>query len=123
MSYSTHAHVVSGLSPSLEETFVQESDAMHTNLQAALGQADMAALEANRLTSLLTPAAFATQAEQAQMRELYRDAVHKARCRPDDAISYLGTISGATPSLQQTIKSFMRTNTTPIIGQPLFTTG
>ena len=99
-----------------------DAGAAHTGLVTALGAADMAMLDANRLTNLLPATAFASSAEQAAQRELYRTAMHAARCNPDEALSYLGTISAAAPSLMNTIKSVMRTTGQPMDAQPLFTT-
>jgi hypothetical protein len=113
---------VSGLSHSLEDTFASEAQSMHTGLAAALGEADMQRLDQNRLINLLPKTSFASAQEQATQRALYRTAMEAAQCAPDSAISYLGTISAAAPSLINTIRSVQRVNSIPISGQPTYTT-
>jgi hypothetical protein len=112
---------VSGLSLSLEDTFASEASNMHSGLAAALGETDMARLEQNRLVNLLPKTAFASADEKAHQRALYRAAMEAAQCQPDSAVSYLGTISAAAPSLINTIRSVQRVNSIPLSGQPLYT--
>ena len=87
---------------SMEEEFASQSQHMSTALHAALGD-DYALLEANNAMKLLPQSKFGTHEQQQLQNRLYRQAHRQAQLNPDNALSYIGTLSAAGPTLQQTI--------------------
>jgi hypothetical protein len=102
---------VSGAAPmTMEEEFASQSNHMRTALHAAIGD-DYALLEANNAMKLLPQSKFGTHEQQSLQNRLYRQAHHQSMLNPDSTLTYMGTLSAAGPTLQQTIANTRVANT------------